>query len=559
MHSSLDGLLRPRTVAVVGASRSRTSVGGENLRKPPPASLRGHRVPGARDGLGGPGGAFVPDRRGAPRSGRPRRHRRPRSQRGCGGRAVRGGRHQSRRHRERGLRRVGGRRKGRGDADARRRPVGGDAGGRAELPGNPEHRSGSRPSCHLRDRVAARRPRLGRLAVRGTRNRPPRRSARARHRHSALRQPRQRRRRRRRRPPRVLGARSRDAGHSALPRESAPPAPIPRGRSSRLCVEARRDREERAQHLGGARGRLAHRRAGHQGRTRRRGAEASRRHARLDARRAVRRGDAAFDGTEELRPARRDRDERGGTRDPHRGRVRGARPFGPRTSTSNRTRAGGGGSRGRASQSPQSPSRSDGRALRRGPPSRPRRRGDRRGRRRVCPDDLDGRGAGCQGHRRGTQLSHQADRRVHPRKARGRGGAADAAQGVRPGLRSAGVRSGCPSRGRRARGDAFARAGCRQHGPAGAQAAVVRRSGRRLAGARSDGRLAPRVRREPAPVGGRAERRERDSGGRVDRLAHRAQESPPRRSCTRATWAAWSWASTTPTGSGPPSRSSDSG
>ena len=122
----------------------------------------------------------------------------------------------------------------------------------------------------------------------------------------------------------VLGRRSAHRRHPAVRRELRQSAQVRRDRAPRRPDQADRRGEGRALGCRRARRLVAHRRAGDERRARRGAAPGGRRDPHADARRAVRRGDAARAPAGAGRPPRRDRHQRRRAGDPGGRRLRGA-------------------------------------------------------------------------------------------------------------------------------------------------------------------------------------------------------------------------------------------
>ena len=121
--ASLEPFFQPRSVAVIGASKRRGSIGGELFRNILEGDFAGAAFPVNRDGEPVAGVRALPLDRRDPRSGRPRRDHAPgRGGHRGGGAGAAQGRSRSRRDLSR-LRRDRQRRRGAAGAAARARPL----------------------------------------------------------------------------------------------------------------------------------------------------------------------------------------------------------------------------------------------------------------------------------------------------------------------------------------------------------------------------------------------------------------------------------------------------
>ena len=329
-RAAVDGFLRPRSVAIVGASRRRGTVGGEVLHNLIESPFEGPIYPvnpSADSVQSVPAFASVSDDTGG------RRPRRDRGQgRGGGGHRARmrrqgrqepgrplGGLHRGRRGgRRAGTRAPGGLPRGRDEAD------------RAQLPRPPRHRFGGGAQRQLRPRRARRRQRRLRDPERRSRAGADRVRRGEGDRRLDLRFARQSRRHDGDRPARVLGGGREHAARPALHRVVQQPGPVRAGREAGRQEQARRSGQERA--VGGRRAsrELAHRRAAGGVRPhRRRPLRAVRRDPRRDAVGAARRRLAALDPAAAGGTPGRDRHQRGRAGDHVRRRLRCGRPRSP--------------------------------------------------------------------------------------------------------------------------------------------------------------------------------------------------------------------------------------
>ena len=318
--ASLQGFFRPRTVAVIGASARRGSIGGELFRNVLEADFQGAAFPVNRKGEPVAGVKAYATIEEIPERDRPRRRlpsRRHRARRRRVGAAQ--GRARALRHLRRLRRdRPGGHRApgeaARAGAGARRPAR------RAELPrhrlgcGEPERdvRTARLPDGTDRLLLAVRRARAcAARARRGARAGPLR-----------LRLDREQGGRLLERPARVLGGRLGDRPRSALPRVVREPAQVRPDRTAARSREADPGDEERRHARRAARGGVAHRRARRLGGGGRGALPASGRDPRQDARRAARRRGAPLLPARAARPPGRRADERGRARHPLRRRLR---------------------------------------------------------------------------------------------------------------------------------------------------------------------------------------------------------------------------------------------
>ncbi len=306
--AAVTHVLRPRSVAVIGASRRPGTVGAAVLENLHRRWLRGpaaRHPPEAERSPGCPCTGRSPRRPGRSswpsspcRRGRPAGRARLRGRGRAGARRALGG-----------VRRGGRRRRAPAGRAAGGLPRRRDAARRTELPRRPGHPH--RPQRDLRARAAPARPDRLRVAERRLRDRGDRRDRAPRPRAVVVRLHRQQGRPVRQRLPALLGAGRRHRRAPALPRVLREPAPLRPDRAQRRRAQADRGRQERT--LGGrrARRRLAHRRAaGRLRRDRRRAVRPRGRDPHRHRRRAVRRRGAAGRPAAAARSAGRDRDQR---------------------------------------------------------------------------------------------------------------------------------------------------------------------------------------------------------------------------------------------------------
>ncbi len=329
--AAVQRVLAPRSVAVIGASRRRGTVGGEILHNLVAGGFEGIVYPVNPSAQRGAVDAGLSVGLRAARAGRPRGHRRA----GGGGdrrRARLRRRRRARARRDLGRLRRDRARRRRPPARARRGlPRARHAPRRAQLPRRAQHRGRRASERDLHAARPGRRPRRVPVPERRPGDRDRRRRQPPAPRAVGVRVGRQQGRPVGQRLPAVLGAGPGHRRHPHVPRVLRQRPQVRPDRPPRRAHEADRRREERS--LGGRRPRdlLAYGcAAGGLGRQRRRAVPAGRCHPHRHARRAVRRGRPALVPAGAALEPRRDHHERGRPRDPVRRRLRDERPTGGR-------------------------------------------------------------------------------------------------------------------------------------------------------------------------------------------------------------------------------------